>query len=125
MTTVSDAELEQLRSFLTDQLPGYLADLERLVNIDCGTYNKAGVDEVGRWFADQMRGLGADVSVDHNEELGDTIVSVLEGVGGGDHALLIGHLDTVFDDGTAAERPFSTTDGRALGPGVNDMGRMF
>jgi glutamate carboxypeptidase len=46
---------------------------------------------------------------------------VLEGEGGSEHALLIGHLDTVFDDGTAVERPFSTADGRAYGPGVNDM----
>ena len=91
------------------------------MNIDCGTYNKAGVDEVGRWFAAQMTAMGADVSIDHNAELGDTVVSVLEGEGGGDHALLIGHLDTVFDDGTAAERPFSMADGRAYGPGVNDM----
>jgi glutamate carboxypeptidase len=121
MPTVTDSELDHLRTFMTAQLPAYLADLERLVNIDCGTYNKAGVDEVGRWFAAQMTAIGADVSVDHNADLGDTIVSVLEGEGGGDHALLIGHLDTVFDDGTAVERPFSTADGRAYGPGVNDM----
>jgi glutamate carboxypeptidase len=121
MPTVTDSELDQLRSFMTVQLPAYLSDLERLVNIECGTYNKAGVDEVGRWFAAQMTGMGADVTIDHNEDLGDTVVSVLEGAGGGDHALLIGHLDTVFDDGTVAERPFSTADGRAYGPGVNDM----
>ena len=30
-------------------LPAYLADLERLVNIDCGSYTPDGVDEVGRW----------------------------------------------------------------------------
>ncbi|HEY7023452.1 MAG TPA: M20 family metallopeptidase [Candidatus Limnocylindrales bacterium] len=121
MTSVTDSELDQLRSFITAQLPAYLADLERLVNIDCGTYNKKGVDEVGSWFRAQMESMGADVTVDHNADLGDTVVCGLEGEGGGDHALLIGHLDTVFDDGTAAERPFSTANGRAYGPGVNDM----
>ena len=35
--------------------------------------------------------------------------------------LLIGHLDTVFDPGTAAERPFRIDDGTAFGPGVTDM----
>ena len=54
---------------MTAPLPAYMADLERLVNIDCGTYNKAGVDEVGRWFAAQMTSMGADVSVDPNESL--------------------------------------------------------
>ena len=43
--------------------PDYLADLERLVNIDCGRYTKSGVDEVGRWVADQLRELGAEVEV--------------------------------------------------------------
>ena len=35
--------------------------------------------------------------------------------------LLIGHMDTVFDPGTAAERPFRIDDGVAHGPGVTDM----
>ena len=35
--------------------------------------------------------------------------------------LAIGHLDTVFDPGTAAERPFAIADGIARGPGVTDM----
>src|SRR5258708_7318524 len=35
--------------------------------------------------------------------------------------LLIGHMDTVFDPGTAAERPFAINDGIATGPGVTDM----
>ena len=34
---------------------------------------------------------------------------------------MIGHMDTVFDPGTVAERPFRITDGIATGPGVSDM----
>ena len=35
---------------------------------------------------------------------------------------MIGHMDTVFDPGTAAERPFAIdADGIARGPGVTDM----
>jgi len=118
MTT--DDQLEQLRAHLEGALPDYLADLERLVNIDCGTYNKAGVDEVGRWVAAQMRELGATVEVVAKETLGDSLVCVLEG-SGDRTALLIGHLDTVFPDGTVAERPFRIDGGRAYGPGVDDM----
>ena len=40
---------------------------------------------------------------------------------GGPRALLIGHLDTVFPEGTAAERPFRIEAGIARGPGVTDM----
>ena len=35
--------------------------------------------------------------------------------------LCIGHMDTVFDPGTAAARPFAIADGIANGPGVTDM----
>ena len=35
--------------------------------------------------------------------------------------LCIGHMDTVFDPGTAAERPFAIQGGIATGPGVTDM----
>jgi glutamate carboxypeptidase len=108
MTTVTDTELERLREFMNGALPSFLADLERLVNIDCGSYTKAGVDEVGRWFAEQMSELGARVMEHTNEPLGDTLVAELAGPSdGGGHALL--------------ERPYAVRNGRAYGPGVNDM----
>jgi glutamate carboxypeptidase len=116
----TDLQLSELQAVLTAAQPDYLADLERLVNIDCGSYTKQGVDEVGRWVADQLRELGAQVRILPHETYGDTIVAVLEGRGRG-RALLIGHLDTVFEAGTAAERPFVIEDGRAYGPGVDDM----
>ena len=35
--------------------------------------------------------------------------------------LLVGHMDTVFDDGTVSERPFRIDGSVARGPGVSDM----
>lgn len=119
---ISDAELEQLARFVAGARDDFIADLERLVNIDCGSYTKAGVDEVGRWVGEQLADLGAEVSVEHNDDLGNTVVGVWQTDGAdGRRVLLIGHMDTVFPEGTAAERPFSTRDGRAHGPGVTDM----
>jgi glutamate carboxypeptidase len=119
---VSEAELQRLRTRVETDLPAYLRDLERLVNIDCGSYTKGGVDEVGRWTAAFLSDqLGADVEVSENAQLGDTVVGMLRGAGEGPTALLIGHMDTVFDPGTAERRPFRI-DGRiAHGPGVTDM----
>ena len=117
---VTDEELNSLREYLEASLPDYMADLELLVNIDCGSYTKAGVDEVGRWMVDQLAELGAAVSIEANSELGDIVVGELDGAGSS-RALLIGHLDTVFSEGTVAERPFMIRDGRAYGPGVDDM----
>jgi glutamate carboxypeptidase len=124
-TTGPDAviELEALRAQVTDHLPAYLRDLERLVNIDCGSYTPAGVDEIGRWVSAYLEGMGADVEVrpDPTGRYGSTIVGTFSGTSGGARVLLIGHMDTVFDPGTAAARPFRIDDGVAYGPGVTDM----
>lgn len=116
-------ELDAIRTVVAAAEPAFLADLERLVNIDCGSYSKAGVDDVGHWLAERMRSLGASVRVEHNAGLGDTVIGAWQGGdAGGPRLLLIGHMDTVFPDGTATERPFSIdADGRAHGPGVTDM----
>src|SRR6476619_2354329 len=101
-TTISTADLSALRAAVEAAEPAYLADLERLVNTDCGSYTKAGVDEVGGWTADRLRGLGASVETRAHETLGDTVVATFDGSpGAGPRILLIGHLDTVFDEGTA------------------------
>ena len=120
---VADRELDALRTSIAADLPDYLDDLARLVNIDCGSYTPEGVNEVGRWTARFLAGLGADIEIrpDPAGRFGDTVVATFHGKADGPRALLIGHLDTVFDPGTAAERPFRIDDGIARGPGVTDM----
>jgi glutamate carboxypeptidase len=117
----SDDRLAALRASLEHALPRYLDELRELTSIDCGSYTKAGVDEVGRWVADRFRGLGADVTIDANEDFGDTVVGTWTGQPGGRRVLLVGHMDTVFDVGTVAERPFRIEGGIAYAPGVTDM----
>jgi glutamate carboxypeptidase len=119
---VEQAELEALHRRVEGALPAYLVDLERLVNTDCGSYSKAGVDAVGRWTAEFLERLGGRVERRPHGTLGETVVATFEGpAGAGPRLLLIGHLDTVFDEGTAAERPFRVEGGKAFGPGVTDM----
>lgn len=118
---MAGADLEGLRAAIEAALPEYLRDLERLVDVDCGSYTKGGVDEVGAWTAHRLEELGAAVVRHANADLGDTIVGTFERDAAGTSVLLIGHLDTVFEPGTVAERPFTVRDGRAYGPGVSDM----
>ena len=122
-SATTELELEELRAAITADLPAYLEDLERLVNIDCGTYTPDGVNEVGRWTARFLGGLGAEIDVrpDPNGRFADTVVATFRGKADGPRVLLIGHMDTVFDPGTAAARPFRIDDGVAYGPGVTDM----
>jgi glutamate carboxypeptidase len=119
----SDPELEALRSAAAADLPAFLGDLERLVGIDCGSYTPDGVNEVGRWVAGFLTELGADVDIrpDPAGRLGNTVVGTFTGRSDGPRIVLIGHMDTVFDPGTAAERPFRIDEGIARGPGVTDM----
>jgi glutamate carboxypeptidase len=120
---VTLAELAALREHLDLAFPDFLADLERLVNTDCGSYTRHGVDTVGRWTAERLRTLGAQVSTHGNElGLGETVIGEFAGSDpDGATLLCIGHMDTVFDEGTAAERPFEINGGIATGPGVTDM----
>ena len=118
---VSPGELTEIEKIVREELPGYLDDLATLVNVDCGSYTKAGVDEVGAWTAAFLERLGAQVEVHAQATLGDTVVGTFQGPRGGPRALLIGHLDTVFPEGTAAARPLRIEDGIAYGPGVTDM----
>jgi glutamate carboxypeptidase len=116
---------DRLRDAVAAREPRFLAELERLVNIDCGSYTASGVNEVADFVADALRELGADVRrVPHEPEpgrhqLGDLVIGRLNGAG--PRLLVIGHMDTVFDPGTAAARPYRSGDGRAHGPGVTDM----
>jgi glutamate carboxypeptidase len=117
--------LATLTERVAAQLPAYLASLERMVNTDCGSYTPAGVNEIAGLVAAELRALGATVERvahepdDAEPQLGDLVIGRLDG--DGPRLLLIGHMDTVFDPGTASARPFRTDGSRAYGPGVTDM----
>ena len=117
---ISDDELRALQAAVERTQPDYHADLRRLVAIDCGSYSKPGVDEVGRIVSDRFRALGATVDFVPNDDFGDTVVASFAGAGG-PSGLLIGHMDTVYPDGTVARRPYEERGTRAYGPGVTDM----
>jgi glutamate carboxypeptidase len=118
----------KLRRIVDSRLPGFLGELEALVNVDCGSYTPNGVNLVADHVATSLTRLGADVRrVPHEPpdgaaQLGDIVIGQIEEPDAeGPRILLIGHMDTVFDPGTAAERPFRLEGDRAFGPGVTDM----
>lgn len=105
---------------IANVLPNYLRDLETLVNLDCGTHNKAGVDAVVQIIRARMIEFGAEVLDFPHAQYGNMLYARWCGKGSA-RILLIGHTDTVYPDGTASQCPFRRLAGRALGPGVNDM----
>ncbi len=120
-TLPSPDTLRRLRDRVERRVPGYLADLETLVDIESGSYTKVGVDAVGTWMASRLEALGASIDRHRNADLGDTIVATFAGRREGPTVMLIGHADTVFDVGCLARRPYEIRDDRILGPGVSDM----
>jgi len=131
---VSDprAEPAGLLAPLRERYDRLLAGIEGLVNIDSGSYTAEGVNrvadlcqarfEAGGWTVERHRHRpGPDWA---GRPLGDMVVGRRSGrrpvAEGGRRLLLLAHMDTVFDEGAAAARPFRTRDGRAYGPGVTD-----
>jgi glutamate carboxypeptidase len=100
---------------------GALELLKQIVNIDSGTGDAAGGAKVESVLRARLAALGAEVRTEGAEAPGlpDNLVAVFHGSGKG-KILIIAHVDTVFEPGTAAARPFSIDAGRAHGPGVGD-----
>ena len=104
----------------------FVAALEAMVNVDCGSYTRVGVNRIADMCEERFIERGwkverrAHVPIAGEELLGDLVIGRLEGAGGS-NVLLVGHTDTVFDEGTVNERPFRVDGDIALGPGVSDM----
>ncbi|MGH2344370.1 MAG: M20 family metallopeptidase [Chloroflexota bacterium] len=107
-------------AYLTPRLPGFLEQLAQLSMMDCGTYDKSGVDAVGRVLRARVEAAGAAVETFDGGELGDSLVARWQG-GGTIRLLLVGHLDTVYPKDWPSEHPFTVEGDHAHGPGTADM----
>ncbi|WP_110954323.1 M20 family metallopeptidase [Anaerosinus massiliensis] len=92
-----------------------------LVNLECGALNKPGVDIVGKKLAILFEELGCNIRFVEFEKSGNMLIAEYGDTTKEPYIIFTGHMDTVFADGTAAQRPFAIKDGRAYGPGVLDM----
>ena len=109
-----------LLDYLNSQLDHYLADLELLVSIDSGTYDKDGCNRVNDWLERRLSNLGFSIERIPQQETGDHLLARLPGQGSA-KILLLGHSDTVYPGGTAAQRPLTQAGDRLRGPGTCDM----
>lgn len=111
---------DQIVAYLEGRLDHFLAELTELSAIDSGSYDKKGVDRVQTWLASRLSALGFDVALLPQESFGDDLVATRAGTGA-KRVLLLGHADTVYPKGTAAQRPLTIDDDTVLGPGTCDM----
>jgi glutamate carboxypeptidase len=110
---------------ITDYIDAHNADalalLERVVNINSGTHNLAGVKSVGDVFMPRFERLQFKTKWVDGAAWGRAGHLVTEHARGGRKILLIGHLDTVFEPDSPFQK-FQRIDARtAKGPGIIDM----
>ena len=127
-----DSREREMVNWLQSREGEMLSMLERLTNINSGSLNKAGIDEIAGIFADELRQLGFNVSSlpgevismpscpgnNYNVDVADHLLA--SKAGDSSRLLLMGHMDTVFPP----ESPFQTfrRQGDIMsGPGVADM----
>jgi len=95
--------------------------LERIVNINSGTQNLAGVREVGRVLRAEFDALGFETEWVDGAGWQRAGHLVARRAGPGPRMLLIGHLDTVFEPDSPFQRFERLDADTARGPGIIDM----
>ncbi len=127
-----NSEERLLVDWVQEQEDEMIALLERITNINTGSLNKDGVDELAALFASELRTLGFSTSAlpgdviempscpgsDYTIDVADHLLATHSG--NSSRLLLMGHLDTVFP----LDSPFQTfrrEDDTMYGPGVADM----
>jgi glutamate carboxypeptidase len=98
-----------------------LALLERIVNINSGTMNFAGVRQVADALRVELESLGFRVRWVSGAAFNRAGHLIAERDGTGPRLLLIGHLDTVFEPTSPFQKYQKISDTTARGPGVIDM----
>lgn len=95
--------------------------LERLVNINSGTLNLAGVRAVGAILKSELDALGFVTRWEDGAPYQRAGHLIAEHPGQGPRLLLIGHLDTVFEPDNPFQRFERIDSTHARGPGTTDM----
>jgi glutamate carboxypeptidase len=117
-------ETHAVAAWLSGQHAAMVTLLEKLVNSDSPSRDRAAVDATGEilkaFFA--AHGIPTNTIPDATGTYGEAIRASLDVPGSNQRpVMLLGHRDTVFPPGEAGRRPFTIEDGRAYGPGVADM----
>ena len=110
---------QRILAYLRDHQHEMAASLAQIVETESPTLDKAALDRLSAFLAEQLQDLGGQVQILSQDRAGNHVKARWgHGPGG---ALLMCHMDTVWDVGTVAERPIRVEDGKLYGPGAFDM----
>lgn len=120
---------QQIKEVVTAEQQAYLSTLKDLVNIESGSRDVEGLNQIAAHVADRLKKSGADVRViqstdiyrldDTPEKMGPMVQATLKGKGKS-KIMLIAHMDTVYPKGMLKEQPFRVDGNKAYGLGILD-----
>ncbi len=116
------ANEKKLVHIIDQQLPAAFTFIEKVVNINSGTFNKEGVRMVGDLYKKELDAIGFTTQwIDMPPAMNRAghLFAEVKGTKG-KHILLIGHLDTVFEPDSPFQK-YQLQDSIATGPGTSDM----
>lgn len=113
---------ETIRTYIDGQHEAMLRLWEELVNTESGSRNLEGVAAVTDILRREMEASGMRTKVLPVDNAAGVLVGEWNWESSKAPLVFLGHMDTVFPDGTVAKNPFRVDDeGFAHGPGVLDM----
>jgi glutamate carboxypeptidase len=100
----------------------FLEELSSLINIDCGTYNPAGTTKIANTLQKRFENLGFFTQIINvGNKVGPLLVAYNKKDAPHYDALLIGHMDTVYDEGLVATHQMRVEGNKIFGLGSIDM----
>ena len=97
---------QEARKIISDYVDSHRDEIlslwEEIVNMESGSQNKAGIDAVAVRLQQALAAEGAAVKIVEMEKAGNMLVAEVGARRSKPAALFMGHMDTVFPDGTVA-----------------------
>ena len=114
---------KKISKIVSTNTPEAIEFLERVVNINSGSLNLKGVREVGAVFREGFDAIGFETEWEEMPAEMNRAGHLIATIKGdkGKKLLLIGHLDTVFEENSPFQTFEKLNDSIALAPGGNDM----
>lgn len=128
-SSVFAVSADQIKKVVTEDQKAYLDTLKELVNIESGSKDIDGLNQIARIVSEKLKAQGATVEIiqandvyrmdDAPEKLGPMVKAIFKGQGKS-KIMMIGHMDTVYQKGMLKDQPFRIEGNKAYGLGIID-----
>lgn len=117
---MGSSDNHRILAYLKNAQADMIELLTRLVELESPSTDKPALDQLAAVLTSEVQALGATVDVLPQERAGNQVRARWGNAGPGG-ALLLAHMDTVWDLGTVALRPVRQEGELLYGPGAYDM----